>query len=260
GTLEVRNDATFAYDQGPSPLFRNAGTLRKVNGTGVTTFAEGTTFTNTGTVQVRTGTLSLAGVFTNFFAPTDTLALGTYEVTGTLQFAGARIVTNLATLTLDGPVARVLDLANADALAPFAANGPAGAFALQGGRNFTFPGAFTNSGTLAVGPGSVLTFAGPYTQTGGGLTGPGTAAVGGLLTWTGGTMSGAGQTRAEGGLSLSGPLDRILLERSFWNAGAAVWSGGGDLVLGDGARFTNSAGAVFDMQGDARAAHGGGEA
>src|SRR5262249_51532622 len=118
GTLTVH----FVY-MGQAPgdtstvLFRNSGSLVKD-----TTSASGidVPFTNSGTVAVQSGVLSLTGPFSNFAG--STLTGGTYVVGGTLQFNGANIVTNAATIVLDGPSARIIDQTGANALAHFASN------------------------------------------------------------------------------------------------------------------------------------------
>ena len=47
-------------------------------------------FTNTGTVNVNEGTLSVSGPFTNYDAATDTITGGTYNVTSNFRFTQRR--------------------------------------------------------------------------------------------------------------------------------------------------------------------------
>ena len=146
-TLDAQNDAGFLQSGGAAGLFANAGIFRK-SATNDPTFATtiGVTFSNPGTVQAQVGTINLTGSFTNFAG--TTLTGGTYVVTGTLKFTNANIVTNAATIVLDGAASQIINQSNADALANFATNAAAGRFTLQNGRNFTTVDGFTNAGYL----------------------------------------------------------------------------------------------------------------
>ena len=108
-------------------------------------------FSDTGTVQVLSGTLSMQGTFSNFSATTNTLTGGTYDVSATLQFVGAEIVTNAAAIILTGSAAQIIDQSDNNALLNFATNTAAGTFVIQGGSNFTTSGAFSNAGSVTVG-------------------------------------------------------------------------------------------------------------
>jgi fibronectin-binding autotransporter adhesin len=93
------------------------------------------------------------GALNNFNSSTDTLTGGEYLVAGTLEFAGADIVVNDATITLTGASAKILNSSNsANALTGFDDNGTKGVFTVNS-ATFTDANAFTNSGTLAVGSG-----------------------------------------------------------------------------------------------------------
>ena len=64
GILVVQNDAQFFNYTGgaPTPAFNNSGTFRKIGGTNATVFASangGVNFSNTGTVDLRSGTLEI---------------------------------------------------------------------------------------------------------------------------------------------------------------------------------------------------------
>jgi fibronectin-binding autotransporter adhesin len=108
-------------------------------------------FTNNGTLTVgsATSTFKVNGNLTNFSTSTDTLTGGTYNLTGTLKFRGADIVTNAANITLSGSSSKIVDQHGNDGLANFARN--SGTFTINNGRNFTTAGNFTNNGTLTVG-------------------------------------------------------------------------------------------------------------
>ncbi len=107
-------------------------------------------FTNNGTLNIASSNSKfvVASSLTNFAG--TTLTGGTYDVTGTLQFTGANIVTNAATIALNGTSSQITDQHGNNALVNFASNATGSSFSISGGRNFTTAGNFTNNGTLAV--------------------------------------------------------------------------------------------------------------
>jgi hypothetical protein len=122
------------------------------------------TFTTTGNFTVD-GTLDVgasskfivlaADTLTNFSG--TTLTGGAYNITGTLEFAGANIVNNDASITLTGTKALIENSTNsANALAGFANNEAGATFALASAAKFTTASNFTNNGTLNVGTGSLF--------------------------------------------------------------------------------------------------------
>jgi len=146
-------------------------------------------FTNNGTLTVgsSSSTFDVNGNLTNFNSATKTLTGGTYNVTGTLQFNGANIVTNSANITLTGTSSQIIDQLSNNGLANFATNAASASFTIMGGRNFTTAGNFTNSGTLIAYPGSTFTVNGNLTNfnsTTNTLT-SGTYGVGGTLQFNG---------------------------------------------------------------------------
>lgn len=185
--------------------FNNAGIFVKNGGTGTSTIA--TALNNTGTIEVATGTLALSGALTQHSG--TTLTGGTWIVHNgaTLnRSTGSNIVTNQATVTLDGATSAFTRFTTA-----LADN--QGALTLSGGRALTTAGALANSGTLTVsGAGSALTVSGAYAQTGAGslilrdggvFSATGGAAInGGTLagngTYSGGFSFGSGGTLAPG--------------------------------------------------------------
>jgi hypothetical protein len=159
-TLDIQNDQAITNTLGGTATVNNAGLLKKSAGTGTTAIQ--VNFANTGTVQVDSGALSLTGAFSNFSG--STLTGGTYVIASTFQFPGADIVTNAATIVLNGASSRVIDQASADGLRNFATNAAVGSFTVQNGRNFTTAGDFTNTGNLTLGPGSMFRVTGNYIQ------------------------------------------------------------------------------------------------
>ena len=132
-------------------------------------------FNNAGTLESAAGSLlQITGPFSNFSG--TTLTGGKYVVDGTLQFTGANIVTNAASITLAGPSAQIVNEGNVNALTNFTTNTASGKFTLSGGQALTTSaGTFTNAGTLTIGSGSSFivgnggntNLATNYTQTGG---------------------------------------------------------------------------------------------
>jgi hypothetical protein len=195
GTWDAQGDAGFVWNLvGVTPALNNAGTFRKSAGTGTTTVA--VTFSNTGTVDVQTGTINLAGSFANYNVTTGTLTGGTYRVTGTLQFTDGNVLTNAAALVLDGPASRVVNQANVNALANLADNAATGSLAIQDGRNFTAAGGFHNTGSLTINSGSTFTAGGDYTQTDGATTLAGGTLAAGTVDLQGGLLAGTGTINA----------------------------------------------------------------
>lgn len=201
-TLETQTDVTLSTF-GSSPTFNNQGMFRKSAGAGTTTTA--VRFTNTGTVDVETGTLDFTGAFTNFSADTATLTGGTYRIGGVLQFNAANIAFNAATVVLDGPAARIINQAGQDALARFATNTSVGNFTLQNGASLTATGDFTNAGSISVTNGSTFTTSGTYTQSGGLTTLGDSVLAADTVDVEGGTLSGTGTIDAS--VMMAGELD-----------------------------------------------------
>jgi hypothetical protein len=177
GLFDIQNDQAinFHADDGSAPyVFTNAGTLLKSAGDGVTQIADFALFTNTGTVEVDTGTLVFGDYFTNYAG--TTLTGGTFLLSGTLEIPNADIQTNAATVVLDGPDGQIIDQSGANALASFATNTANGSFTLQNGAALTTMANFANQGVVVIGDGStfqaipVAVGAPAYTQTDGSTT------------------------------------------------------------------------------------------
>ena len=167
-------------------------------------------FTNNGVLTIGSGSkFDVNGNLTNFSG--TTLTGGTYNVSGTLQFNGANIVTNAAKITLTGTSSKIVDQTGVtDALANFATNAAAGSFTLASGRNLTTSVAFSNAGTLKVSTGTTFTVApgNNFKQTAGTTTDDGTMAVtgAGKFTINGGSLFGNAGTFS-GNLTSSGTFN-----------------------------------------------------
>jgi RHS repeat-associated protein len=225
-TFDAQNDSPYSESFTGGSTFANAGTFRKSAGAGTTGVS--VAFNNTGTVEVRSGTLSLSGggMDNGYFM----VATG-----ATLSFAGGTHDLGTGSIVLGaGTVAFTAGTANL-----------AGAYDISGSTqvsglamaNFN-SSARTTAGSLG-GDGT--------------LGGSGTLTVTGTFTWTGGFMIGAGTTAiaATGILSLTGDYPKSLSQRTLTNAGLATWAGAGGIGMGNGATLINQAGATFDAQGDA---------
>jgi hypothetical protein len=168
--------------------------------TGGRNFTTAGNFTNNGTLTVGSGSkFDVNGNLTNFSG--TTLTGGTYNVTGTLQFNNANIVTNAANITLTGASSQILNQSSGNGLANFATNNGGASFTVAGGRVLSTSAAFTNNGSLTItGSGSGFT-------TGGNLSNAGSLTIGTSSTFTlGGTASTftqtAGTTTDDGTLTL----------------------------------------------------------
>jgi hypothetical protein len=164
-SLDIQNDRAILGAPGTGSV-TNGGTLLKSAGTFTTTIQ--VPFVNNHIVEVRSGTLDLTGGFANFDGAN--LTSGTYDVLGTFQFTGAKIVGNAATLILDGPNGKIVDEMGNNALSNFATNTATGSFTLQNGAQLTVNTEFTNAGTMTIGAASSFETALGYTQTAGSTT------------------------------------------------------------------------------------------
>jgi len=110
-------------------------------------FATAGDFTMDGRLSVGTF-FFVTGSLTNFDRASRTLRNGYYVVSATLQFSGADIVNNGATLYLAG-LAKIVDETGRDALRNFSHNLATGQLRLSH-RDVTISGDFTNDGLLDV--------------------------------------------------------------------------------------------------------------
>ncbi len=134
------------------------GTTLSLNGGG--------TFTNQGRFRAVNGGIlrQIAGSFLNFGA--GTLTRGSYEVGAgsAFRFVGANILSNAATIILDGPGSNITNTSNANALTNFATNQSGASFTLRNNRDFAAGGAFSNDGSLVLGRDSEFTVPSTFTS------------------------------------------------------------------------------------------------
>ncbi len=236
GGFDIQTDADFT-----GGALINQGSLTK--SAGATDGSDKTVISgrleNSGSINVQQGTLSItgSGVHTGSFASGDNswieFAAG---LNATQQLnAGASVTGNVRMISSSGTTF-VNSGATYDA---------ARTEIISGGKlSFTEPSQTANTDTLSV--------------SGGALGGAGDLAVSGLTTFTGGQIGGdGGDVIANGGLAISGAADKTLgringpASSGIVNNETATWSGAGDLSNFPSGRFTNSAGANFDIQTDA---------
>ncbi|MAE66819.1 MAG: hypothetical protein CMJ18_21380, partial [Phycisphaeraceae bacterium] len=192
GRTVTIGDFITIRDQTPATpgTWNNVGTVSKISGFSNTTFE--VPFDNQGVVDIQSGAM-VFNALSNFDDATDTLTGGTFLIVGTLRFTGARVVTNAATIVLDGASARIQNELFSDALTSFAENTAAGDFTTRSVSQFLF-GPFSNAGAMTIESATFSLGSGTtdYTQTAGSTT-----LIGGTLTAAtvdiqGGTLGGDG--------------------------------------------------------------------
>lgn len=167
GALAITGNSTIVV-----PLTNQAtGTITK-SSSGTTTL--GAALTNNGDLTVAAGLLNASGTFANYNQATDILSGGSYVVAGTLRFVGADVVTNQATIVVDGTLSQIQDGSGLDAFRNFTTN--VGSLTITGGRTLTLPKALTSTGAITVGSASTLA-APSVTVNSGTLSGRGTVAA-----------------------------------------------------------------------------------
>jgi hypothetical protein len=189
---------------------------------------------------VSGSTVNIACTFTNFDG-SSTVTGGGFELAGTIEFAGANIVTNSTYLIVDTSTAQIVNSSNGtNALAHLSGNAPDGRIWVRYGSVFTTPGDFNNQGSvlidLDIGP-SQFSTTGRYTQTGGSsLT---DLIYGGILS------SGGGVVDIEGGklsVAVSGIIDgNVTNAADFGQASGGL---GGNLTI-NGSYTQTAAGTLF---------------
>ena len=119
-----------------------------------------------GTVAIGPGSfMNVLGGLRNLDAATETLTGGAYDIGGLLVFSGAHVVTNQATLVLNGTGAMIGDLDGGNALNDLAGNAASSNLNLIN-HNLGVSGDFTNAGSFTI-DNSSFNAAGTYVQTSG---------------------------------------------------------------------------------------------
>jgi fibronectin-binding autotransporter adhesin len=214
-TLTIGPDITIHGQTGTvggtgNVAFVNQGTI-SADVSGGTITLTGTGWSSIGTVRAENGgTLLTQGTTGNF--ANGTLRGGTWQVLAysTLRLLNADIVTNAATIVLDGLNANwYRDTATTDGLDDLATN--AGSFTISDGRALTLTGSLANVGMVTIGNGSRLTTPDAYlqfagtTSLAGGVLAAGSPDAPQLVDIQGGILSGGGAILAD--VNLAGELD-----------------------------------------------------
>ncbi len=226
GTFEIQNDTSITYSCSPcggALTFNNIGLLRKTGGTGTTAMNSPVTINNTGTLNILSGTISLAagatgsGTITGAAGGALTLAGGTFNFGDNLSVLTLNITG--ATANLSGSVTGLSVL------------------------NVT-------GGTVNVNGGGANTVS-TVNLSGGVLGGTGTLSVT-QFNWTAGVQTGPGITLLAAGASMtiSGGGQKDFNGRIVNNSGSVVWTGG-IITSYNAPVFNNLGGATFEVQVDA---------
>ena len=201
----IESDSGIDNEDGGATALVNAGIIRKTAGSGTSTLFINGAMSNTGTLEVDSGTMVLNA--------TSLAQVSNGSLTGgawtslngaTLQLpAGTAVTTNAAQITLSGSNAAMTGIAGLSS--------NSGSFTLTNGVTFQTTGAFTNSGSLTVGPGGTLKVAGAETEAAGST----------LIVQIGGTPASGlfGQVAVTGTATLGGTFDATLLNGFAPSAG-----------------------------------------
>ena len=258
-TLNIGSGASFT-DSGTGSIstyynagtINNAGTFIKATDTGITYVQ--LRFVNTGTLDVKSGTVALYGGSGSGTYTAE--AGGTVQFyTGTENLAASSTINGAGTLELSGGTLNDAGTVNVT-----------GATTVDSGGTFNLTGPITTLGsTLTLSSGGTLNLGtnnlgvATLNQSYGTLTGSGIVTVSGSMSWTGGTQTGTGSTSLAaaststfGGAGGSETLDT----RTLNNAGAASMTGSGYFYFYRGAVFNNQLGGTFTASGSGSFANG----
>ncbi len=203
GTLNNSFDGTLSSSGGTN-VFTNSGTFSKTGGTGITYFF--LNCTNSGTLNVNTGTIYNGSTFTN---------------SGTLN-VNTGIFNNSATFTNTGTM-------NIPAVSTFSNNGTLN---LNTGTVFNATGTIQMNGTENINVALNLDPAVILSKTNGNTAGTGLTTINGGMSWTGGTLGSPFTVAAGATLNVSTTTTKNL-NNTLTNAGTIAWSGG-SLTLNNG--------------------------
>jgi hypothetical protein len=244
GTEQLTNGANHTIE-GSGQLgvgqlsFVNNGLVLANQSVALSLLPNSTGATNNGIFQVNSGSsLIVNGTLTNFTTAT-TLTGGTYNVySWTMQLPG-NVVTNAATILLDGATGtpNLNNGSGTSALANFTNNAAAGSFTIQNGANFTSPSTastpFANAGAVNIGANSTFALGGAnaYFQSGGTTyLEAATSILHGSVTLNGGLLEGFGTV--QGNLS---------------NLGGTVHPGDGPGILSVTGTYSQGSSGTFDV-------------
>jgi Tol biopolymer transport system component len=207
---DVQGDFTITSDGNGSPSFANNGTLRKSAGTGQLTLAGTVAYSNSGTLDLQTGTIGVGpaqlansgllqlAASTTFYLAQVTLLPGT-------TFAGSGLLHANGNTTIPGDLTITLPL--------------------------LVTGTLTGTGTLHLAANTTW-------------NAPGQS----IINLAGGVDVNSGVTFTLTGIPANSPTF-FLIDSSLRNHGTVVWNTG-TLIVRNSSSVTNDAGKLWDVQGD----------
>jgi hypothetical protein len=248
-TLDLTADGSFLTVANGSPLFANAGTLRKTAGTGTTTMSP--PCANTGSVQANSGKLALTLTNgTGAFAVADGATL---SVNGTATLAAGSSITGAGNFTVTAG-----SLTNNGTLNVSGTNTFTGGTAVfAGGCTLADNALVVNGGVVMLNGTGTVTPA-SLSVSDGTLQGSQAVTVAGPFIWSGGTLGSANsatRVMANGGLTMNG-LGKSLYA-TLVNNSAGVWSAGQVGCYGS-SLFSNTPAAILDFTADGNAIYSAG--
>ena len=179
GTIDLQGDADFYQNNGAQPTFNNAGTLTKSNGTTTDESYISGIFNNTGTVQVKKGTLRLSGGGTN----TGSFSIdngATLKLSSNYNFNTGNSITGAGNFNIEGGTTTVAAASTWSAPVNLTSSGTiTGTGALTISNKLNWSGQGTLSGT------GKKTVSGTLNLSGGHLLGGTTLETTGTTIWTG---------------------------------------------------------------------------
>jgi hypothetical protein len=195
GSFNLQSNAAIPVGNGGGLVAVSAGgTFSKSAGTSTATVSA--TVSNSGAIQVSSGTLDFTGTVDQFTG--GALTGGTWVVTSTPS-SEAAVTFNMKPITTLG-VAASVTMSGANSTFPgfSSMSTNKGALSLLGGKSFFPLGALTNLGSITLGPGSLLGITGAFNE----------ASTAKLTVQIGGTNASptTGAVQATGAINLAGAL------------------------------------------------------
>ena len=243
-------------DDDSNPSFINEGTFIVDAGSGGLTLVQ-TYVDSSGSIQVESGTLGL-GASGSIEGAVSVAAGATFQLgnnfnaenyifSSTSTISGAGAVEFGSGLVVNFTSGSTYNITGSTTIDTSGGSGDNVIFP-AGSNVISLGDLFIDTGEVDFNTGSTITVP-SLTQSSGTLNGSDAVVVTGATVWTGGSMTGTGSTTAMGGLSLGAagdPHDEENLDaRTFMNAGAATWVGGGEIDIDWGGNFINQVGATF---------------
>lgn len=240
GLFDAQNDQTCSVS-----TIINAGTFRKSLSFGTTTFS-GSSFVNTGTLNIQTGTFACSASYTNS-SGTINCPSGTINLTGTYSFSNGTVQAGTINLSgLTGTTGGAVSLSSGVVVNQTAGTNTlsSGAIISGAGKYQENGGTLSNNGTVNVANLDLIS------GTASGVTGSDVLTITGTMNWTGGTLS-TGQVTINSSAALNISANNAkTLNRNIVNNGTITWSGSGDINGGGGNSISNQSGAIFESQND----------